>query len=280
MREGATHAFIDYLLDHRNEWHMLDLTEVRSDSPTVRVFEERLAASGYRVEITQRSSQPYERWEEGASFDHYMRGSTRRKNWLRDLRWLERQPGGAIEVVTDPQSVPSAFTAFMRLHSLRWTGSGGSDAITGPHIEAFHRDATQFLAESGKLALYLMKLDGKEIASIYGLRHGESFYYYQSGRDPAWNHRSVSAALLAATFRDTMQSGLREYDMLGGLEPYKQEWVTGMRHTCSVRVYDPSGPGRHLARHERISRLARDLTKRALPRPIADKLRLSMKRET
>src|SRR5256885_11153637 len=43
---------------------------------------------------------------------------------------------------------------FFRLHAMRWSDDGGSQGIKGPTVEAFHRDAAQYLAERGLLRMY------------------------------------------------------------------------------------------------------------------------------
>jgi CelD/BcsL family acetyltransferase involved in cellulose biosynthesis len=272
-RDIVTSAFVGWLLEHRDEWDMLEWREMREGSPLLRAGEQAFSGAGLMVEQKPCSSQPYERWEMGATFDDYIGATRRRKNRLRELRRLERQPGLRIRTVTEPGEMPGALAAFMRLHRLRWEEAGGSDAITDPRIEAFHRDATQYLAESGHMALYLMEMEGQAIASLYAIKHRDTFYYYQSGRDPNFNNRSVSAALLAATFRDTFRSGLLEYNTLSGPEPYKLEWASQMHRTKTLRAYSPHGPGARLVSYERWAKRLRAFSKRALPAPVANRLK-------
>ncbi|HYO49477.1 MAG TPA: GNAT family N-acetyltransferase, partial [Chloroflexia bacterium] len=150
---------------------------------------------------------------------------------------------------------------------------GGSDAIKGPSIEAFHRDATQLLAERGQLCMYTMKLGDAVLASVYGIIYRDKFIYYLPGWDPAWRDKSVSLVLIGETFRDALDMGLREYDFLSGPETYKSDWVSKTRHSLAVRIYRKGSTGNLLARQESARRRARDLAKRAMPRRLLERLR-------
>ena len=156
---------------------------------------------------------------------------------------------------------------------MRWAEDGGSQGIRGTAVEAFHRDATEYLAERGKLRLYTMYVEGIAVASVYGLVHRDGFVYYQSGRDPQWQSKSVGMVLVGETFRESLDAGLGEYDFLRGVEPYKGDWVTQERRTVGVRIYRRDGLGAWLTRGERAAGVAKRILKRALPSRMVDALR-------
>jgi CelD/BcsL family acetyltransferase involved in cellulose biosynthesis len=156
---------------------------------------------------------------------------------------------------------------------MRWASDGGSQGIKGKGVEAFHRDATQLLAERGRLRMYTMKVGGQAVASVYGILHRDSFIYFQSGYDPAWRNRSVGLVLVGETFRDAIEAGLTEYDFLRGTESYKSDWTTHQRRTVSVRVLSPHGGGEWLVRREEAMKQVRDVAKRVLPDDMVERVR-------
>src|SRR5262249_52083964 len=153
-----------------------------------------------------------------------------------------------------PEAIVGPLAEFLRLHALRWNADGGSQGVRGPATEAFHRDATQLLAERHQIRFYTLRVSGKAVASVYGLRHRDRFWYFQSGYDPAWRDKSVGLVLVGETFRDALAEGCREYDFLHGTESYKADWVSKQRRTVSVRVYRKGGRGAWLSRQEKIAR--------------------------
>jgi CelD/BcsL family acetyltransferase involved in cellulose biosynthesis len=140
-------------------------------------------------------------------------------------------------------------------------------------VEAFHRDATQLLAERGRLRLYTMKVGGRAVASVYGLVHGGSFIYFQSGYDPEWRNRSVGLVLVGETFKDAIAEGLTEYDFLRGTETYKSDWVTKQRRTVALRVHSAKGTGRWYTQAEETARQVRNAAKRVLPTNLVERIR-------
>ncbi len=275
--EDVTRTFLQSLRDSADEWDVLDLLDMDVESRTVRSLREVFRGGAFVVEINEGSICPYETFVPGETSEDFLRGTRRYDNYVRRRKWLQKQPGYRIEVTSNPGEVAAPLSEFMSLHALRWAEDGGSQGITGPEVEAFHRDATQLLAECGQLRLYTMMVGDKAVASVYGIVHGGTFIYYQSGRDPEWQSKSVGLVLVGETFKDAIDMGLREYDFLRGVETYKSDWVTRERRTVGVRVYKQGSKGAWLTRSERASRATRRLLKKALPGKVVDLLKRSRK---
>ena len=269
-REVARH-FARMLHALRDEWDVLDLTDLREGSPPVDILREVFSDSDVRV--AERYVCPYDTLDPNESFDAFLKRTGRRDNFLRRRKWLEKQEGYRIEKTEAPGELAGPLTDFFRLHSARWASDGGSQGIKGPGVEAFHRDATQLLAERGLLRMYTMKVGGRAVASVYGMVHRDSFIYFQSGYDPEWRNRSVGLVLVGETFRDAMASGLKEYDFLRGTETYKSDWVTKQRHTVSVRVHAGTWAGRWFTRSEELAREVRNGAKAVMPDTLVEKVR-------
>ncbi|MCE9673722.1 GNAT family N-acetyltransferase [Myxococcus stipitatus] len=271
MEREVGQVFARMLEALREDWDVLDLTDLRSDSVTVEVLRE--VFSGDDVRLSERYICPYETFAPGESFDAFLKRTGRRDNYLRRRKWLEKQEGYRIERTEAPGALAGPMTDFFRLHASRWAEDGGSQGIKGTGVEAFHRDATQLLAERGRLRLYTMKVGGRAVASVYGLVHARGFVYFQSGYDPDWRSRSVGLVLVGETFKDALEAGLTEYDFLRGTERYKSDWVTKQRHTVSVRVHAGTRASRWFSRSEELARKTRNAVKYALPGTLVEKVR-------
>jgi len=272
LEEPVARLFAEHLRDTRAEWDVLDLTDFDSASPTLRILRETFG-SGFEHCVSKRYICPFEPIPPTEAFDAFLKRTGRRDNYLRRRKWLEKQPGYRIEKVESPEGLAPAMTDFFRLHSMRWADDGGSQGIKGPGVEAFHRDATHFLAERKQLRMYTLKLGDQALASVYGILHRGKFIYFQSGYDPEWRSKSVGLVLVGETFKDTFEGKLEEYDFLRGTEGYKSEWTTQQRQTVSVRVNAPTLQGRWLGLVEAAAKLARDVAKRALPRDTVERIR-------
>ncbi|ATB32625.1 GNAT family N-acetyltransferase [Melittangium boletus] len=271
--EEVARTFARALWELRDQWDVLDLTDLREDSVTVRVLRETFEERRVATRLTERYVCPYETLAQGESFDDFLKRTSRRDNYLRRKKWLEKQEGYRIEKTEAPGALAAPLTDFFRLHASRWESDGGSQGIRGRGVEAFHRDATQLLAERGRLRFYTMKVGGQAVASVYGIVHGDTFIYFQSGYDPAWRNRSVGLVLVGETFRDALEAGLTEYDFLRGTESYKSDWTTKRRHTVSLRVLSPGGDGEWFVRREEGMRQVREVAKRLLPQDAVERVR-------
>ena len=270
---AVTQSFAQALLEQASEWDVLDLLDMDAESPTVRLLRDAFEHANFVLETHEGSICPYETFVPGETSEQFLRRTRRYDNYVRRRKWLQKQPGYRLEITSAPGDMPLPLAEFMRLHAMRWAEDGGSQGITGPDVEAFHRDATELLAERGQMRLYTMWVEGKAVASVYGIVHEGKFIYYQSGRDPEWQSKSVGLVLVGETFRDAIDLGLREYDFLRGIEAYKSDWVTRERRTIGVRIYRRGSRGTLLSRSERLSSATRRLIKSALPGKVVEMLR-------
>lgn len=271
--EAVVEAFAGHLRRSQGMWDVLDLADIDSQSPTLALLQKSFSAPEYVAELRPGFVCPIMTLRPGESFEDFLRGSSRRENYRRRKKQLEKQPGFSVECIEDPAELARPFSEFLRLHAMRWSGEGGSDGITGHEVEAFHRDATTLLAERGKLRLFVMSVEGKAVASLYALRHGDTFSYYQAGRDPEWQNMSVGLVMLVETFKRAIEEGAATYDFLRGEEPYKAEWNNGQRTIVGLRIYPRGGRGSNLGRQERLVASTRGLVKRMLPASMLERVR-------
>ncbi len=106
-----------------------------------------------------------------------------------------------------------------KLHEARWAG-GYSRAFTG-HRQAFHLEFAHIALARRWLRLWVMELDSVPVAVWYGFRYAGVEWYYQAGRNPAYDSASVGFVLLCHTIRAALQDGASAYWFLRGSETYK-----------------------------------------------------------
>lgn len=265
-------AFAAFLRKHSPLWDILDLADMDSGSALLGQFTSFWERKGFACESTTGDVIPALVFQPGVEFGDFLKAAGRKENYTRRRKWLGKRPGFAIERVEDPDSLAVPFSEFLYLHSLRWAGEG-SEAIRNTDVEAFHRDATALLAQRGKLQLFIMRVEGKPVAAVYGIKHSDTFSYYQAGRDPEWQNRSVGLVMLCEAIRVSMQAGLQVYDFLRGEEGYKSEWANSHKHLARLRVYSPGGTGRWLIRQEQLSTTMRQLAERVLSEQVKERLK-------
>lgn len=211
--------------------------------------------------------------ELSAGWNHVLDRSKRKANFLRRLKALERESSFEFRTVTSADQIDAAFERFLHLHRMRWEGSDGSELSGHPRLIEFHRRVVTGLTTAGLIRFDELWLDGECRSSIYALGDGDTFYYYNSGYDPAFGRLSVGLVLLGLSIKAACERGVTTYDFLRGDETYKFDWATrsnelvtmSMSNRC-IPVILRDGIGSVTAR-------LRSLAKTTLPSGIAEPLR-------
>jgi CelD/BcsL family acetyltransferase involved in cellulose biosynthesis len=180
------------------------------------------------------------------------RSSSLRKQVRYQARRLEREHAVRYRLLEDADALPGALDTLFELHGARW-GEHGSAAFSAS--QAFHREFAARALERNWLRLWLLELDGRDVAAWYGFRFGEADWHYQSGRDPSWDRYSVGAVLLAHTIRDSAESGIPRYLFLRGDESYKLRFATADPGLETVAIAEGAVGRAALAAAHRARRL-------------------------
>jgi CelD/BcsL family acetyltransferase involved in cellulose biosynthesis len=175
--------------------------------------------------IVRRESSPVVRID-GTTWEDFLgaRSANFRQQVRRRERKLMREHAVGYRLSDDPARLPEDLDTLLALHRARWGPELGAFPATR---RAFHRDFASLALERGWLRLWIAEVGDRPIAAWYGFRFGGADWYYQAGRDPAWEHSSVGFVLLAHTIREAFRDGMREYRLLLGDEPYKERFATG-----------------------------------------------------
>ena len=236
FRAGVEEAFSERLAGSLGRWDLLELRDLDRGDPLAATLEARLLAGGASIFHGPGCRCPTAAL--GMEFGEFLAGKPRRENLTRRRSWLERQPGFRIDCVSDPERIGEALDRFLGLHALRW-GARWSDAIPGPAVEGFHREAVPLLAEEGRCRIYLAWLQGRPVAGVYALVDGSRFYYYLPVFDPAWSHRSVGLVLLGHVLERAASEGFARFEFLRGEESYKLDWADGGWDTFALHAAAP-----------------------------------------
>lgn len=211
---------------------------------------------------------------DGKSWEDYLSqlGSSHRANVRRRLRKLHAAFDVRLERVESPEQLDPALDVLLDLHERRWSDRGGSDALGDPAVVRFHRDFTRTALARGWLRLFVLRLDGRPAAALYGLMRNRRFLFYQSGFDPEFGDYSVGLVIMGMAIREAIEEGAREYDLLHGDERYKFLWASRTRELSRIELYPPTvAAGLHRRTREALRGAKRALRPRL--EPLLDALR-------
>jgi CelD/BcsL family acetyltransferase involved in cellulose biosynthesis len=210
----------------------------------------------------------------GHTFESYLAtlGREHRYNYGRRVRALTRKHDLRFETVTTEGHRREALRQLVALHNARWAQRGGSNAFHAHSLLAFHEEISRLACERGWLRVFLLWLDGRPAAGLYGFRYGRVFYFYQSGFDPRCARHSVGLVTMGLAIRAAIEEGAEEFDMLQGVEGYKARWAREARALQSIDLYPPSVRGLIYRSSAGAIRAARGAARRVLPGTLVARL--------
>jgi len=228
----------------REEWDFIELSDSRADSVALTMFQEKMKGCGMTARRVRSSLCPYISLPQ--STEKYLAGlrPRLRKNLKYYARTLEREGHVEFVAVEHARGIESAFDDLLLLHEARFAQRGRRSAFLNPKVAEFHRAALKRLSEAGLARLYFLELQGKRIAALYGFSTGRTFFYYQSGADPAYSRFSVGILLISSVIQAAIRTGHVEFDFLRGNEPYKQLWATDTHQLYNTSLFDQRGRSR------------------------------------
>lgn len=246
---------------------MIDLTRIRRDRAAAWTCARALRARGWSWACRESAVCPHIDLR-GMTWARYLEslGPAHRANLRRRLRALTAS-NPVFEQAQDEEQRRRLLASLMALHQLRWRGRGPSEAFEEPGLAAFHREFSALALQRGWLRLFVLHLDGKPVAALYGFLYKRVFYFYQSGFDPDYARRSVGLVAMGMTIRKAIEEEAAEFDLLHGDEDYKFLWARQAREIERLEIYPPRALGAVQRATNEAGRSVRRLVRRLWSRP-------------
>ncbi|HKE62047.1 MAG TPA: GNAT family N-acetyltransferase [Nitrospira sp.] len=236
--EHVSRALIEFF---ERERPLLTLSHVPASSNGACGIARELEQCGWLIERNPIETCPYISLE-GRTWESYLAslGSNHRYNFQRRLKNLQAQGTVLFDTVEKEDQRREGLDSLRSLHNLCWKSRGGSQAMQSVQEWAFHESFSRLALERGWLRLYLLRMNGRPIAALYGFLYKRRFYFYQSGYDPAWRRDSVGLITMGLAIKQAIAEEAKEYDLLHGTESYKFLWTGETRRLDRIRSYPPS----------------------------------------
>jgi CelD/BcsL family acetyltransferase involved in cellulose biosynthesis len=262
--EEATRAIASHLAEQRL---MLRWTQLKRNQCLAAHVASALGDKGWRIAETETNICPYIPLN-GSSWESYLLslGAEHRYNFHRKWKRLNREYTLRLDQVRTPLECRESIDLVIALHNLRWSNRGGSDAFHTPELVRFHQEFSNIALDRGWLRLYVLRLDEKPVACLYGFLYRRVFYFYQSGFDAAYDKHSVGLITLGLAIKSAIEERAEEFDLLHGSEAYKSHWCCDSRELSRLEAYPPRVLGWACQSSVDLGRAARKVARRVLPK--------------
>jgi CelD/BcsL family acetyltransferase involved in cellulose biosynthesis len=200
----------------------------------------------------------------GETWESYLGrlGGEHRYGFHRKWRRLNRDYAVRLGVVGTELQCEEAIAQLIAAHNRRWRDRGGSNAFNTPAVIAFHHEFARLSLHRGWLRMYVLHLNDKPVAWLYGFLYNNKFYFYQSGFDGAYESNSLGTVMMGLAIKSAIEEGAQEFDLLHGDELYKLHWASRSRDLGRVEAYPPGVIARMCQGALETARASRSIVRR------------------
>lgn len=224
----------NYLNDHI-DWDYLELKDIPENSGTIDLLRSMCLKRRHKY------------WDERQStlcpflilpnsMDVFMKrlSKSMRENLRRYSRKLEREYRVELKNYDEIGSIEEAMETFFQLHQKRWESKGDLGAFHKPQMRNFHIDIAKCFAKKGWLRLYFLTANDEPVSTHYSFEYNQKIYFYLGGWDPEYSKYMVGSLFMMYDIEKCIQKGLKEYDLMRGIEPYKMKWTKEVRKNINL----------------------------------------------
>ncbi len=150
--------------------------------------------------------------------------------------FLERRPGGLRKSLEKARRrgersgltfevrdrAEASFERILAVERRSWKGQNGVGIDREP-MRSFYRDMNRRLLDRGRRRLMFARLEGEDVAYIFGAVFGDTYRGLQFSFDSRFSSLSLGNLCQLEEVRRLIESGVRRYD-LGSEVRYKQKW--------------------------------------------------------
>lgn len=215
-----------------SHWDRLWLSEIPAASAVLPHFEQAL---GGDVDSTVCEQAHYVDTDTDWETFKQTLGRTTRQNTQRLARRLFENYACTFSRVATEGELERGMDALVRLHQARWRMKGEPGSFALPGLERLLREAASEALAEGRLRLWTLEIDGEIVAAQLAFLDNGTAHCFQVGFSPDYAKDSVGKVMLMLCIKDCVEDpAVREYDFMGGDQPYKECWAKAARQNLRL----------------------------------------------
>ncbi len=223
-QEGPVYtALIDYLTSSSAPaWDLLDLCNIREDSPTLKHLAPLAKARGWTVSTARDDVCPIVRLPE--TWDEYMEmiDGKQRREIQRKLRRAGAQAPVDWYIVGPEHDLEAEIEDFLDLMA---ASSPDKEAFLTPQMRHFFRQLARVMYDAGRLELVFLRVGDRKAAAYLNFIYNNRVLVYNSGLDwRSFPNLGAGIVLTAHCIRHAIEQGREVFDFMQGDERYKYQF--------------------------------------------------------
>lgn len=234
-KESVPDAFYNYLWSISNRWDVIRLRQIPQKSTTIQLSREQLGRSGKSFRVQPASHCPTILLKEHT--DEVLKRIKKDKTMRKRINRLKRLGDLTFGHAESVEEGLSYLDIFFQQHINRWESTVTPSFFYSNEPREFYRKLIQRLTPQGWMRLGYLKLDEDCIAFYFAYEYNGSLSTQRPSYDPLYARYSPSRIHIHYAVDYCIERGLKEFDLLAGLEDYKAELANAINYTRSIYIY-------------------------------------------
>jgi len=239
---AVNQALLRWMQQNATLWDICELNTLPSHSAAGTRLLQNLKENRWKCFT---STRPQTVVELAESWESHLKGISskeRGKIGLRTRR-LEKKYEVRIRRCEQVSEIDFMLQALFDLHAKHWQLRGLPGTLHSPARRTFYAELARLLLSRQRLEFWVLELQGKIVATQFGLRYGTTVFSLQEGFDPDHAADSVGYVLRGQVLKQLIANGVRRYDFLGGTDESKMRWGGELRNYLNVHFARPLSRG-------------------------------------
>ena len=234
-REAVNSAVLGYLDAHRADWDCADIDEQPCGAHADAILSE-LKKYDYNV-ATSETLCPYVEFE--GTWEQFLESRSRRmRSNIRRLRRKLDQCGNVqVRVSNSWPELDQAMDTYCEIENRSWKIGSNLHLERDAAHYGFYRGLAEAFAEGGRFELRTLELNGRPIASTFGIIDQDRFQSLMITHDSAYHHISPGTVLESYELEAMLGEKIRRYEFLGSFLTNKLRWTDQVIETANIHIY-------------------------------------------
>ncbi|MGI9293320.1 MAG: GNAT family N-acetyltransferase [Pseudomonadales bacterium] len=238
LRESASDAVFEYLLQNRDEWDLLQLEELVIDAPLQSALQKFSTAGNFLMRVVPFHPCPWldlrQSWE-----SYFSNLSKKMRRNIRHARnRLEKAGEFRFQVVDKPDEIDAALQSYLDIERRSWKHEEKIGVTKDEQYQCFYQELLKNYAASGQARILLLYLDDKPVTATISIQDETCYYSLQITHDDAYAHYSPGTVLESFELEALMtEAKFERYEFLGGALSNKLRWTESQVETERVLVH-------------------------------------------
>lgn len=139
--------------------------------------------------------------------------------------------------VSEKNNLKVALDALFNFHKGRQIYKPGRSIFESEKYCNFISDLAFTFFERGWAELSTLKVNGRIISVVFGLKMNKVFYYCTPAFDPSFSKYSLGKLHIYFLLKNCFEQGYDKFDFTIGDEPYKLKWANDSMENYEIKIY-------------------------------------------